>query len=102
MAYTDADEVEQTLRATLCDVLGLDPERVDGFTDATPLFGALPEFDSMAVAELVPDLVHPLRQLAVAADQVAGEQGRHLLVRGGQQGRAPTAVPQGEDQASRV
>lgn len=56
MAYTDAGEVDATLRATLVDVLGLDRDQVAGFTEATPLFGALPEFDSMAVAGLLTDL----------------------------------------------
>ena len=56
MAITDAEEVDATLRATLVDVLGLDPDRVAGFTEATPLFGALPEFDSMAVAGLLTEL----------------------------------------------
>ena len=56
MALIDADEVDQTLRAVLRDVLGLPHARVAGFTEATPLFGALPEFDSMAVAGLLTDL----------------------------------------------
>jgi acyl carrier protein len=56
MAGTDADEVDRTLRATLADVLGLEPPRVAAFTEATPLFGALPEFDSMAVAGLLTEL----------------------------------------------
>ena len=56
MAYSDAGEVDQTLRATLCDVLGLEAERVAAFTEATPLLGALPEFDSMAVAGLLTEL----------------------------------------------
>jgi acyl carrier protein len=56
VAITDAGEVDSTLRATLVDVLGLDPDRVAGFTEATPLFGALPEFDSMAVAGLLTEL----------------------------------------------
>lgn len=56
MARTDADEVGLTLRATLADVLGLEPGRVAAFTEATPLFGALPEFDSMAVAGLLTEL----------------------------------------------
>ena len=42
--------VEAELRALLADSLGISPERVAGFTDETLLFGALPEFDSMAVA----------------------------------------------------
>jgi len=52
----DSDEVDQTLRAVLRDVLGLPAERVKGFSDMTPLFGALPEFDSMAVAGLLTEL----------------------------------------------
>ena len=56
MALTDAAEVEATLRAVLSDVLGLDPARVARFDEATPLFGALPEFDSLAVAGLLTEL----------------------------------------------
>lgn len=56
MGLTDAGDVDSTLRAVLVDVLGLAPERVQGFTEATPLFGALPEFDSMAVAGLLTEL----------------------------------------------
>jgi acyl carrier protein len=52
----DADEVDLTLRAVLIDVLGLSRDRVNGFTESTPLFGALPEFDSMAVAGLLTEL----------------------------------------------
>ncbi len=55
-AYNDEQEVDATLRAVLVDVLGLAPERVAGFTEASPLFGALPEFDSMAVAGLLTEL----------------------------------------------
>ena len=40
----------------LADVLGLDPARVGGVRRGTPLFGALPEFDSMAVAGLLTEL----------------------------------------------
>lgn len=55
-AWNDDEEVDSTLRAVLIDVLGLDPGQVAGFTDASPLFGALPEFDSMAVAGLLTEL----------------------------------------------
>lgn len=44
---------DATLRALLSDVLGLSPERVAAFDTQTELFGALPEFDSMAVANLL-------------------------------------------------
>jgi acyl carrier protein len=56
MADNDAKDIDATLRATLADVLGLNKDRVAGFTEATPLFGALPEFDSMAVAGLLTEL----------------------------------------------
>jgi acyl carrier protein len=56
VALDDAGKVENTLRAVLADVLGLDAARVGAFDEATPLFGALPEFDSMAVAGLLTEL----------------------------------------------
>jgi acyl carrier protein len=55
-APDDNLEVEATLRAVLTDVLGLDRARVALFREETPLFGALPEFDSMAVAGLLTEL----------------------------------------------
>ena len=54
--YEDEQEVDATLRAVLVDVLGLKREQVAAFDEATPLFGALPEFDSMAVAGLLTEL----------------------------------------------
>jgi len=53
VADTDWTETETTLRALLADVLGLEPARIAAFDEATELFGALPEFDSMAVATLL-------------------------------------------------
>jgi len=53
VADTDWTETEATLRALLADVLGLEPARIAGFGEGTELFGALPEFDSMAVATLL-------------------------------------------------
>ena len=55
-APDDGLEVDATLRAVLADVLGLDRSRVAQFREETPLFGALPEFDSMAVAGLLTEL----------------------------------------------
>ncbi|MEO5613001.1 MAG: acyl carrier protein [Sphingomicrobium sp.] len=48
-----AETVEASLRALLAEVLGLSSKRVAGFNDATPLFGALPELDSLAVANFL-------------------------------------------------
>ena len=53
MATTDWTEIDATLRALLADVLGLDATRIATFDEQTELFGALPEFDSMAVATLL-------------------------------------------------
>jgi acyl carrier protein len=46
-------DIDPALRALLADTLGLPAGRVAAFDDATELFGALPEFDSMAVANLL-------------------------------------------------
>lgn len=55
-SWNDEEEVDKTLRAVLVDVLGLAERRVAAFDESTPLFGALPEFDSMAVAGLLTEL----------------------------------------------
>lgn len=47
------ETTEATLRAVLVDVLGLPAMQVAEMTPETPLFGALPEMDSMAVATLL-------------------------------------------------
>ena len=56
VGFDDGGEVENTVRALLVDVLGLKTERVAKFDDQTELFGALPEFDSMAVATLLTEM----------------------------------------------
>ncbi|HYG46872.1 MAG TPA: phosphopantetheine-binding protein [Allosphingosinicella sp.] len=55
-ALNDEQEVDQTLRAVLRDVLGLPEAQVAALDESSPLFGALPEFDSMAVAGLLTEL----------------------------------------------
>jgi acyl carrier protein len=52
----DREEVVATVRSLLVDVLGLPEARVARFHDETELFGALPEFDSMAVATLLTEM----------------------------------------------
>ena len=49
-------KVEKAVRAVLRDVLGISQQRVDGFDADTPLFGALPELDSMAVATVLTEM----------------------------------------------
>ncbi|MFY9351140.1 MAG: acyl carrier protein [Sphingobium sp.] len=48
--------LDNELRALLRDTLGLSQDRVDGFAADTPLFGALPELDSMAVAGVLTEM----------------------------------------------
>ncbi len=66
------DQVETTIRAILGDVLGIEPARVDGFTAETPLFGALPELDSMAVAGLLTEIEDRLG-IVIDDDEVSGD-----------------------------
>ena len=46
-------DVDAPLRSLLAETLGLPSARVAAFDAQTELFGALPEFDSMAVANLL-------------------------------------------------
>lgn len=64
--------VETTVRAVLRDVLGLDEARAADFTATTPLFGALPELDSMAVAGVLTELEDRLG-ITIEDDEVAGD-----------------------------
>ncbi len=65
-------EVDKTVRAVLKDVLGLSEERVAAFNDTTPLFGALPELDSMAVAGVLTEIEDRLG-IVIDDDEVDGE-----------------------------
>jgi acyl carrier protein len=67
-----------TTRSTLDDVksvlistLGIE-DRADSLTAATPLFGSLPELDSMAVVELVVALEQRFG-LSVGDDEITGD-----------------------------
>jgi acyl carrier protein len=67
-----ASQVETTVRAVMRDVLGISQERVDAFNATTPLFGALPELDSMAVAGVLTELEDRLG-IVIEDDEVDGE-----------------------------
>ena len=71
MIFEGSDQVRETVRTVLADVLGLSAERAAAFTDATPLFGALPELDSMAVAGLLTELEDRLG-IVIEDDEVDG------------------------------
>ena len=64
--------VDATLRAVLRDVLGLSEARAAAFDETTPLFGALPELDSMAVAGVLTEIEDRLGIL-IEDDEVDGE-----------------------------
>jgi len=66
------DEVENTVRAVLRDVLGLSEDRAAAFGESTPLFGALPELDSLAVAGVLTEIEDRLGIL-IEDDEVDGE-----------------------------
>ena len=65
-------EVEAIVRAVLRDILGISEERVADFTDETGLFGSLPEFDSLAVANVLTELEDRLGIL-IEDDDVDGD-----------------------------
>jgi acyl carrier protein len=68
----DMDQTEATLRTILADVLGLGSARAAALTEASELFGALPEFDSMAVAIVLTEMEDRLG-IIIDDDEVDGE-----------------------------
>lgn len=70
--HADQDIVEDNVRAILCTILGISPERARGFTNSTGLFGSLPELDSMAVAGLLGEMEDRLG-IVIDDDEVDGE-----------------------------
>ncbi|WP_294319793.1 acyl carrier protein [uncultured Sphingomonas sp.] len=72
MIQTGTGSIDETVRAVLRDVLGLSDERAAAFDDATPLFGALPELDSMAVAGVLTEIEDRLGIL-IEDDDIDGD-----------------------------
>ncbi|HKR16776.1 acyl carrier protein [Rhizorhapis sp.] len=70
--HEGVDIVEHTVRSVLHDVLGISEERLALFDETTPLFGALPEMDSMAVAGLLTELEDRLG-IIIEDEDVDGE-----------------------------
>lgn len=68
----DRSQTDETLRAIMCDVLGLDIDHVDTFDADTGLFGHLPELDSMAVAGLLTELEDRL-DIIIDDEDLSGE-----------------------------
>lgn len=67
-----AEAVPEVVRAVLRDVLSIDAARAARFDDDTPLFGSLPELDSMAVAGLLTELEDRLG-IVIDDDDVDGD-----------------------------
>ena len=67
-----ASGIDATLRALLADVLGLGEARAAALTEDSGLFGALPEFDSMAVATVLTEMEDRLGIL-IDDDEIDGE-----------------------------
>jgi acyl carrier protein len=65
-------DTDTLLRRILIDVLGLQQDRVDGFTVETGLFGHLPELDSMAVAGLLTEMEDRMH-IVIEDDEVDGD-----------------------------
>lgn len=68
----EKDEADAALRGLLSDVLGLPASHVAEFAPSTGLFGALPEFDSMAVANLLTEMEERLGFL-IEDDEIEAE-----------------------------
>ena len=65
-------DVKAVMRALLRDVLSLPQTQVDAFDADTPLFGALPELDSMAVAGLLTEIEDRF-DILIEDDDIDGE-----------------------------
>ena len=68
----DTVDVEAAVRAVLGDTLGLDAGRAAAIDLDTPLFGSMPELDSMAVAGVLTEIEDRLGIL-IEDDEVDGE-----------------------------
>ena len=67
-----SNDLDQTMRQILADVLGLSADQVAGFHADTGLFGHLPELDSMSVAGLLTEMEDRLGFI-IDDDEVDGE-----------------------------
>lgn len=74
MATMEGDarsDAREQVRAILATTLGLKAATARGLTDGSPLFGALPELDSMAVAQLLTEMEDRLG-IVIDDDEVDG------------------------------
>lgn len=71
-AMNGPDAIADIVRDVLRDVLSIDAKRAAAFEAETPLFGSLPELDSMAVAGLLTELEDRLG-IMIDDDDVDGD-----------------------------
>ncbi len=64
--------LDKELKSIIADVLGIDEDQADAFTDDSGLFGHLPELDSMAVAGLLTEMEDRL-DIVIEDDDVDGD-----------------------------
>lgn len=72
MPVDRTSDISTVMRDLLRDVLALPQDRVDAFDADTPLFGALPELDSMAVAGVLTEMEDRL-DILIEDDDIDGE-----------------------------
>ena len=72
MEFAAETDVSEAVRGVLTDVLALKPATARGLAPATPLFGNLPELDSMAVASVLTELEDRLG-IVIDDDEVDGD-----------------------------
>ncbi len=65
-------DMREAMRDILADVLALKPATARGLRDETPLFGHLPELDSMAVASVLTEIEDRLG-ITIDDDEVDGD-----------------------------
>jgi acyl carrier protein len=65
-------EIDTNLRGVLRQVLSLPAHQADALNAASPLFGALPELDSMAVAGVLTEIEDRFH-IVIDDDEVDGE-----------------------------
>lgn len=72
MDHSDPQAIDRKLRLLLTDVLALPPARAAALQDATPMFGAMPELDSMALAGLLTEIEDRFA-IIIEDDEVGGD-----------------------------
>lgn len=72
MQFEGTPQIEAAVRAVLADTLGLSPERAEALRAETPLFGTMPELDSMAVAGVLTEIEDRIG-IVIDDDEVSGD-----------------------------